>query len=100
MFERLIEWAAAALEMSSNNPILPSALLVLNASELNIPAEQWDVKTSTENILESLSQTVHRNVQFMKYAKHWRDRHRNIETLEQLLLSYYSSIKVTSWNTE
>ena len=35
VFERLIEWAAAALETSSNQPVLPSAIIALNATEIN-----------------------------------------------------------------
>jgi hypothetical protein len=95
VFERLVEWAAAALETSSNQPVLPHAIIVLNASENNVNPELWDVDVATERLLESLSHTVHQNVCFKKHAQLWGDRNRQIETVEQLMLSYYSSVRVS-----
>ena len=95
MFERLVEWAAAALETSSNQPVLPHAIIALNASENNVDPELWDVDVTTERLLESLSHTVHQNVCFKKHAQLWEDRNRQIETVEQLMLSYYSSLRVS-----
>jgi hypothetical protein len=94
VFERLVEWAATALETSSNQPVLPHAIIALNASENNVDPELWDVDVATERLLESLSHTVHQNVCFKKHAQLWEDRNRQIETVEQLMLSYYSSLRV------
>ena len=94
VFERLIEWAAAALETSSTQPVLPCAIIALNATEITIDPELWDVETATNKLLESLSTTVHKNAAFQKYADFWKTRNRQIDTLEQLVLCYYSSIKV------
>lgn len=44
--------------------------------------------------MESLSKSVFRSATFKKYAQFWRERNRNIETVQQLFLSYYSSVKV------
>jgi hypothetical protein len=95
VFERLVEWAAAALETSSNQPVLPHAIIALNASENDVDRELWDVDVATERLLESLSHTVHQNVCFQKHAQIWKDRNRQIETVEQLMLSYYSSLRVS-----
>jgi uncharacterized Zn-finger protein len=95
VFERLVEWAAAALETSSNQPVLPHAIIVLNASENSINPELWDVDVATQRLLESLSHTVHQNVCFKKHAQLWGERNRQIETVEQLMLSYYSSLRVS-----
>jgi hypothetical protein len=95
VFERLIEWAATALETSSNQPVLPHAIIALNASENNVDTELWDVDVATERLLESLSRTVHQNVCFKKHAQLWKDRNKQIETVEQLMLSYYSSLRVS-----
>jgi hypothetical protein len=95
VFEKLIEWAAAALETSSNQPVLPCAIIALNASEINIPAEQWDASVVTKNLLSSLAQTVNSNSIFQNYAQFWADKGRIIETLEDLILAYYSSIQVS-----
>lgn len=94
VFEKLIEWAAAALETSSNQPVLPCAIIALNASEINIDGKLWDVGHATTELLESLMQTVQRNPSFQKYAEFWMARNRQVETLEQLVLCYYSSIKI------
>ena len=94
MLERLDNWAAAALEKSSNQLMLPHTVIFLNATENDIEPSLWDVNEATIRLLESLSRTVFQNATFRKYAAFWRERHRQIETLEQLLLSYYSSIRV------
>jgi uncharacterized protein (DUF1778 family) len=99
VFERLIEWAAAALETSSNQPVLPCAIIALNATEITIEPELWDVETATSKLLESLSMTVHQNAAFQKYAEFWKTRNRQVDTLEQLVLCYYSSIKVRGFHT-
>jgi len=99
VFERLIEWAAAALETSSNQPVLPCAIIALNASEITIEPELWDVETATNNLLKSLYTTVHQNAAFQKYAEFWKTRNRQIDTLEQLVLCYYSSIQVRGFHS-
>ena len=96
VFEKLVTWAAAALEKSSNQPVLPHAVIVLNASEYSIDESLWDVPTATTGLLESqsLSEIVSKNPTFKKYARFWQERSRNIRTVEELLLSYYSSVRV------
>lgn len=89
-----MNWAAAALETSSNQPVLPHAIILLNASDNDIDPGLWDVQTATSRLLDSLSRTVFKSPVFKKYAQFWRERHRRIETVEDLLLSYYSSISV------
>lgn len=44
--------------------------------------------------MKSLSQTVTQNATFKKYAVFWKERNRTIRTVEELLLSYYSSVRV------
>lgn len=94
MLEKLIIWAQAALEKSSNQPVLPHAIIVFNASESNLPADYWNVNHATADLMESLSRTVFQNQTFSKYADFWRGRDRRVETVEQLLRSYYSDIRV------
>lgn len=94
VFERLMKWAAAALETSSNQAILPHAIIVLNASENDLDPSLWDARTNTVSILDSLAQTINRNETFKKYAQWWRERGKTIDNLEQLVLCYYSSIVV------
>ncbi|OQO14747.1 hypothetical protein B0A48_00129 [Cryoendolithus antarcticus] len=94
VLERLVDWAAAALEKSSNQPVLPHAILVLNASENDIPEDLWDVDNATESLMESLARTVYQNSTFKRYAQFWRERNRSVESVQDLVLSYYSSLRV------
>lgn len=96
VLEHLVNWADAALETSSNQPVLPHVIIALNASENNIDEQLWDPEFATSDVLESLSRTVFKNTTFKKYAQFWRERKRQIETVLQLIRSYYSSIKVRS----
>ncbi|KAM0713999.1 hypothetical protein Q7P37_010963 [Cladosporium fusiforme] len=94
VLERLVDWAAAALEKSSNQPVLPHAIIAFNASEYDIPEDLWDVDHATGALMESLSRTVYQNAIFKKYAQFWRERDRQIESVQELVLSYYSSLRV------
>ena len=94
VFEKLVEWAAAALESSSNQPALPHAIVVLNATDNNIDGSFWDIPTATSSLFESLSRTVFQSDTFRRCANFWREKSRSIETVEQLLYSYYASVKV------
>jgi hypothetical protein len=91
---RLVEWAAAALEGSSNQPVLPHAVIALNASENGISEELWDIDIATKTLMQEMSQAAFKNHAFRKYVRFWRDRNRRIDTVEDLLLSYYTSVKV------
>jgi hypothetical protein len=92
--ERLIRWAAAALEKSSNQPMLPYAIIVINAVD-NRTDEKWlDVVTATHNLLDDLKDSVESNPAFFKWASYWRENNRQIDTTKDLLLAYYTSIKI------
>ena len=80
--------------MSSNQPVLPHAIIALNASENDIDPELWHISTATEKIFESLSGTVNQNATFKKYAQFWGERKRQVDNVKDLMLSYYSSVQV------
>lgn len=94
VFEKLVDWAEAAFEKSSNVPVLPHAIIVLNAAPNSTPSELWDPDIATASLLRSLSEKPTENSKFKEYAEFWKERKCQVETVEQLLLSYYSSIKV------
>lgn len=96
VFVQLVKWAASAIETSSNQPVLPHAIIALNASEYDIHPYFWDVRYNTETILEDLANTVNRNDTFKKWSQFWRERGKTINNLEELLLCYYSSVQVSS----
>lgn len=91
---KLVEWAEAALEGSSNQPVLPHVIIALNASENATPADLWDVDVATATLMREMSQTVFKNDTLQKYVRVWRDRNRTINKVQDLILSYYTSIKV------
>ncbi|KAI9659446.1 MAG: hypothetical protein M1821_001704 [Bathelium mastoideum] len=97
---KLVDWADAALETSSNQPVLPHALIVLNASESSADEDWWDVKASTRKIFRDLSRTVDKNPIFAKYKQKWQERGRDIRTVENMMDIYYSSINVIRIPTE
>lgn len=92
--EQLLRWAAAALETSSNQPVLPNAIIVLNAYEHNSDFSLWDVDNSTNELMEKVRRAVHQNHSLRKFAEFWRERGKSIESVEALLLSYYSNVRV------
>ncbi|KAI0474210.1 hypothetical protein F4859DRAFT_521928 [Xylaria cf. heliscus] len=100
VFERLGQWAVAAIETSSNQPILPHAIIVLNASEIDLDDRWWDVHHTTESILFDLGLTVNHNVTFKKWAQFWRERGKAINNLVDLIKCYYSSIQIIRLPTE
>ena len=94
VIEQLIRWAAAALETSSNQPALPHAIIVLNASENTTDPELWDVDKSTAALMQSVHRALRQNHTLRNFADFWRQRRRSIESVESLMLSYYSNVRV------
>jgi len=58
VIDQLIRWAAAALEKSSNQPVLPHAIIVLNAAENNTDPRLWDVDESTADLMRSVEPAI------------------------------------------
>jgi hypothetical protein len=80
--------------MSSNQPVLPHAIIALNASDLSIDPSQWDVDMATNWLMDSVEKSFSTNITFMKHAQMWRTRGKLIISVVDLLLSYYSSFRV------
>jgi hypothetical protein len=94
VIEQLITWAEAALQTSSNQPVLPHAIIVLNACENGTDPALWDVNFSTTALLGSVQRAVHQNHKLRSHAEFWRQLGRPIETVQDLLLSYYTTVRV------
>lgn len=92
--QQLLNWAAAALETSSNQPVMPHAIIVMNACENHLDTHAWDVEWASKDLMEQISSTVRDNHVLQKYADDWRGRGRIIDNVQALLESYYSSIRV------
>lgn len=89
----MISWATKAIGTSSNQPILPHAIIVINASEHDNHPHFWDSKLNTADILESMSKVLDTNKKFSSCADSWRDRGKTINTLQDLVLCYYSLLR-------
>lgn len=94
MVKSLLKWAAAALERSSNQPVLPHAIIAHNQSPNELPADDWEINNATRELLNEYRGVIHDNFNFEPYIQFWRRRHRRIDSLEGLLRMYYSSITV------
>ncbi|PVH95746.1 hypothetical protein DM02DRAFT_731639 [Periconia macrospinosa] len=94
VLERLLDWGSVAIETTYNQPILPYAIVALNATELDIDPSMWDIETSTTLLLASLASTVDKNATFSTYAELWRKRGKVINNIEDLMMCYYSAVKV------
>lgn len=67
---------------------------MLNASDLGIDVRHWDPLYATKWLMDAIKDSLDMNVKSKKYAQFWRTRGKRIETVEDLLLSYYASMKV------
>ena len=92
--EQLIIWASAAVEKSTNQPVLPHLIIALNASENSIDPGQWDVDIATKSLMQSITQAIFTNPSFINYAQKGRGRKRVIRNALDLLHSYYSTVRV------
>jgi len=92
--ERLVQWAAAALETSSNQPILPHLIIALNASENTVDAEQWDVDVATRLHTEVPIEVINKNPSLRPFVKFWEDRGHPITSAMDLLRTYYANVRV------
>lgn len=93
VIERLLDWAHKALEKSSNQPVLPHAVIALNAASYDGGEERWSVEDATRTLLEDFKGTLPSNKTFQQLATFWK-KHRRVNTVEELIHCYYSSIHV------
>lgn len=94
---KLIDWGAAALERSVNQPTLPHCIVTLNCSEAAIDPTQWDSDRATHALLSSVRGAINYAEgvpRFRALADHWRKLGRDVCTIEDLILCYYSSFRV------
>lgn len=82
------------MEKSTNQPILPHAIIALNATDVDGDENEWDVEYATSALLDSVSDAVNRDFKYREYADYWLNRGKIIRTTKDLLYCYYSSIKV------
>ena len=68
MLRKLLQWAAASLEMSLNQPALPHAIIALNATDLSVDEDQWDVEYATLKLMSDIKGASERVDKFKQFA--------------------------------
>jgi hypothetical protein len=91
VLDKLLEWGSASIDKSLNQPALPHAVIVLNATE-NVDESEWDIDTATNRLFQDIRGAIFREPRFEEQARIWRDSGRRIETTKDLLECYYASI--------
>ena len=94
MLTKLIEWASASFESSLGQPALPHIIIALNATDLSINAEQWEVEEATRKLLFDIENSINKVPALQSHIQKWRAVGRSISTTKELLECYYSSVTV------
>ncbi|OCL08081.1 hypothetical protein AOQ84DRAFT_293846 [Glonium stellatum] len=93
----LLDWGSASLEKSVNQPALPHAIIVVNATEQSVDPKEWDIGHATETLLKAVSQALDPFIgapEFLRRAYFWRSQGIRIESMKDLIRCYYSSFRV------
>lgn len=88
-----MDWAHAAIEKSTNQPVLPQVVIVLNASENSLDLDEWEVDFATAKLLSSIGHALSQPI-LKEYARKRSTAAREIRSPEDLLFSYYGSVRV------
>lgn len=91
---RLVAWASMSFEKSLNQPTLPHAIIVLNATDMAIDSMLWDIKNCTEKMLSDVCDAIKKVPLLQDLVQKWRDIGKTVKTTKDLLECYYSSISV------
>jgi flagellar biosynthesis regulator FlaF len=93
VLEKLLEWGSSSTDKSLNQPALPHAIIVLNATE-NVDEKEWDIPTATELLLDDIRGAIFREPRFEEHARIFRQTGRKIDSTKDLLECYYASITI------
>ncbi|KAI1505709.1 hypothetical protein F5X99DRAFT_215888 [Biscogniauxia marginata] len=91
---KLIRWGAASIDKSINQPVLPHAIIVLNATDVDVDEKEWDVTKATQLLMSDIHGAIVREPALQEYAQTWRNRGKMINSTKDLLECYYASISV------
>lgn len=81
------------MESSVNQPALPQAVIVLNASDATMDEEEWDGKTATTRLMEHIKYAIH-SEPIKKFADQWTKRGKTVNSSEELIKCYYADVRV------
>ncbi len=91
---KLLDWASVSLEKSINQPTLPHAIIALNATDMGVNEREWDSDCATNQLMNSMTRVILRDSTYKEHVNYWSNNGRSIETMEDLLKCYYSSLTV------
>ena len=91
---RLISWAAASLEKSINQPMLPHIIIALNFTDTSIDEVLWESQQATDSLVSDFQRIMDNVDKFQEQARDWKDKGRPIHNVRELLNCYYSSVTV------
>jgi hypothetical protein len=94
VLSKLLGWASAAIEKSTNQPVLPHAIIALNSTDLGVEQKEWEVDFATEMLLSNVAEAANRDPKYRSYLDYWVSQGREVRTMKDLLECYYSSIRV------
>ncbi|KAK8066852.1 hypothetical protein PG997_013599 [Apiospora hydei] len=94
VLSKLLQWGAASIDKSLNQPVLPHAVIVLNATDTSVDEREWDIPSATELLMADIRGAIHREPALQEHVRTWRARGKTINSTQDLLECYYTSITV------
>lgn len=94
MLKQLIEWGAASIDKSLNQPSLPHVIIIINATDTTIDERQWDPDYTTRNLLDDFKDSISQVPELLDIVSKLYVQNQTISTTEQLLKLCYSSVTV------
>ncbi|KAI1385436.1 FabD/lysophospholipase-like protein [Hypoxylon trugodes] len=91
VLDKLIRWGAASIDKSLNQPVLPHAIIVFNATDINVDEKEWDITKATQMLMADIHGAVFREPALQE---HGTRRGKSISNTKELLECYYASINV------
>lgn len=93
-YKHLVDWANFNVEESINQPILPHAVVVLNAVEIGQTDQRWTVKDATDSFFRDVFGTVYADSELRKLAEMRGINPSHEMSSRELLECFYSKIHV------
>lgn len=94
VLDRLLRWGAASIDKSLNQPVLPHAVIILNATDASVDEREWDIAAATQMLMSDIQGAIHREPALQEHVRTWRRRGKEIRTTRELIECYYGSIHV------
>ncbi|KAI1773205.1 hypothetical protein F4818DRAFT_120070 [Hypoxylon cercidicola] len=60
VLDKLVLWGAASIDKSLNQPVLPHAIIVFNATDISVDEREWDTAKATQMLMTDIHDAVFR----------------------------------------